>query len=49
MVVVFIVEFIIGGVGSVIVLLLGYYEIIRKICDFYDVLFIFEEVLIGFG
>ncbi|MCL2923925.1 MAG: aminotransferase class III-fold pyridoxal phosphate-dependent enzyme [Trichodesmium sp. MAG_R04] len=45
----FIAEPIIGGAGSAIVPPPGYYETIRKICDFYDVLFISEEVLTGFG
>lgn len=45
----FIAEPIIGGAGSAIVPPPGYYETIREICDFYDVLFISEEVLTGFG
>jgi adenosylmethionine-8-amino-7-oxononanoate aminotransferase len=37
------------GIGSAIVPPPGYYEKIREICDFYDVLFISEEILTGFG
>ncbi len=45
----FIAEPIIGGAGSAIVPPPGYYEKIREICDAYDVLFIAEEVVTGFG
>lgn len=45
----FIAEPIIGGAGSAIVPPPGYYEKIREICDRYDVLFIAEEVITGFG
>jgi len=45
----FIAEPIIGGAGSAIVPPSGYYEKIREICDAYDVLFIAEEVVTGFG
>lgn len=45
----FIAEPIIGGAGSAIVPPPGYYEKIREICDFYDVLFISEEIITGFG
>lgn len=45
----FIAEPIIGGAGSGIVPPLGYYEKIREICDTYDILFIAEEVVTGFG
>ena len=45
----FIAEPIIGGAGSAIVPPPGYYEKIREICDFYDILFISEEVITGFG
>lgn len=49
MIVVFIVILIIGGIGGVIVLLFGYFERIREICDFYDIFFIVDEVIIGLG
>ncbi|MTJ29323.1 aspartate aminotransferase family protein [Aphanizomenon sp. UHCC 0183] len=45
----FIAEPIIGGAGSAIVPPPGYYEKIREICDFYDILFISEEIITGFG
>jgi adenosylmethionine-8-amino-7-oxononanoate aminotransferase len=45
----FIAEPIIGGAGSAIVPPPGYYEKIREICDRYQVLFIAEEVITGFG
>lgn len=45
----FIAEPIIGGAGSAIVPPPGYYETIREICDFYDILFISEEIITGFG
>lgn len=45
----FIAEPIIGGAGSAIVPPSGYYEKIREICDRYEVLFIAEEVITGFG
>jgi len=45
----FIAEPIIGGVGSAIVPPVGYYERIREICDYYDILFIAEEVITSFG
>ena len=45
----FIAEPIIGGAGSAIVPPIGYYEKIREICDTYDILFISEEVITGFG
>ena len=45
----FIAEPIIGGAGSAVVPPPGYYERIREICDFYDILFIAEEVITGFG
>lgn len=44
----FIAEPILGG-GGVIVPPSGYYEIIREICDKYDVLWIADEVITGFG
>nr|VFJ48019.1 MAG: N(6)-acetyl-beta-lysine transaminase precursor [Candidatus Kentron sp. FW] len=45
----FIAEPIVGGAGSAIVPPAGYYEKIREICDAYDVLFITEEIITGFG
>jgi adenosylmethionine-8-amino-7-oxononanoate aminotransferase len=45
----FIAEPIVGGSGSAITPPPGYYERIREICDHYDVLFISEEVVTGFG
>ncbi|EPF22827.1 MAG: aminotransferase class III-fold pyridoxal phosphate-dependent enzyme [Microcystis aeruginosa Ma_MB_F_20061100_S19] len=45
----FIAEPIIGGAGSAIVPPPGYYEKVREICDFYDILWISEEVITGFG
>lgn len=48
-IVVFIVELIIGVVGGVVVLLKDYYKVIKEICDYYDILFIVDEVMIGFG
>ncbi|MEA5469867.1 aminotransferase class III-fold pyridoxal phosphate-dependent enzyme [Spirulina sp. 06S082] len=45
----FIAEPIIGGAGSAIVPPPGYYEKIREICDAYDILFIAEEIVTGFG
>jgi len=45
----FMAEPIIGGAGSAIVPPPGYYEKIREICDFYDILFISEEIITGFG
>ncbi|MGV6808427.1 MAG: aminotransferase family protein [bacterium] len=45
----FIAEPIIGGAGSAVVPPAGYYERIREICDAYDILFIAEEVITGFG
>jgi len=45
----FIAEPIIGGSGSAVVPPLGYYERIREICDRYDILFIAEEIITGFG
>jgi len=45
----FIAEPIVGGAGSAIVPKPGYYEKIREICDFYEVLLIAEEVVTGFG
>jgi adenosylmethionine-8-amino-7-oxononanoate aminotransferase len=45
----FIAEPIVGGAGSAIVPPVGYYEKIREICDAYDILFISEEVITGFG
>ena len=44
----FIAEPILGG-GGVIVPPSGYYEIIREICDKYEVLWIADEVITGFG
>ncbi|MEM9542552.1 MAG: aminotransferase class III-fold pyridoxal phosphate-dependent enzyme [Cyanobacteria bacterium P01_E01_bin.42] len=45
----FIAEPIVGGAGSAIVPPPGYYQKIREICDFYDILFISEEIITGFG
>ena len=45
----FIAEPIVGGSGSAITPPPGYYERIREICDYYDILFISEEVVTGFG
>ncbi len=45
----FIAEPIIGGAGSAIVPPPGYYEKIREICNLYNILFIAEEVVTGFG
>lgn len=45
----FIAEPIVGGSGSAITPPPGYYERIREICDHYDILFISEEVVTGFG
>lgn len=45
----FIAEPIVGGAGSGIVPPPDYYQKIREICDFYDVLFVAEEVITGFG
>lgn len=45
----FIAEPIVGGSGSGITPPPGYYERIREICDEYDILFISEEVITGFG
>jgi adenosylmethionine-8-amino-7-oxononanoate aminotransferase len=45
----FIAEPIVGGSGSAITPPPGYYERIREICDHYDILFISEEVITGFG
>ncbi len=39
----------ISGTGGVIVPPPGYYEKIREICDRYDILFISDEVICGFG
>jgi putrescine aminotransferase len=39
----------VAGTGGVIVPPPGYYETIRKICDQYEVLFIADEVICGFG
>ena len=40
---------IIGGTGGAIVPPPGYFERIREICDFYDILFIADEVITGLG
>lgn len=48
-IVVFIIEFIVGVVGVVFIFFFGYYEVIREICDKYDVLWIVDEVMIGVG
>jgi len=45
----FIAEPVIGTTGSAIVPPPGYYERIRDICDYYDVLFIADEVVTAFG
>tara|TARA_A100001037_G_scaffold47334_1_gene38948 strand:+ start:38505 stop:39854 length:1350 start_codon:yes stop_codon:yes gene_type:complete len=45
----FIAEPIIGTSMSAVVPPEGYYEIVRKICDKYDVLFISDEVMCGLG
>lgn len=45
----FIAEPIGGGASSALVPPPGYYERVREICDKYDVLFIAEEVVTGFG
>lgn len=45
----FIAEPIIGTTGGAIVPPPGYYETIRQICDQYDILFIADEVVTGFG
>ncbi len=37
------------GTGGAIVPPPGYYERIREICDFYEVLFVSDEVICGFG
>ncbi|MEW6662073.1 MAG: aspartate aminotransferase family protein [Bacillota bacterium] len=39
----------VAGTGGVLVPPPGYYEIIRKICDQYEVLFVSDEVICGFG
>lgn len=39
----------IGGTGGAIVPPPGYFKRIREICDFYDILFISDEVITGFG
>jgi len=45
----FIAEPLVSGVGSAIRPPPGYYEKIREICDRYDVLFVADEVVTGFG
>lgn len=40
---------IIGGTGGAIVPPPGYFEKIREICDFYDVLLVIDEVITGLG
>lgn len=45
----FIAEPIIGSTGGAIVPPQEYYKIIRQICDEYDILFIADEVVTGFG
>ncbi len=45
----FIAEPIIGSTGGAIVPPPGYYETIKEICEKYDVLFIADEVITGFG
>ncbi|WP_093047327.1 aspartate aminotransferase family protein [Salipaludibacillus aurantiacus] len=45
----FIAEPVIGASGGAIVPPPGYYERIKEICDKYDVLFIADEVMTGFG
>ena len=45
----FIAEPIVAGVGSAITPPPGYYEKIKEICNEYDILFIAEEVVTGFG
>jgi adenosylmethionine-8-amino-7-oxononanoate aminotransferase len=45
----FIAEPIVGAAGGVMIPPPGYYERIREICDQYDILFIADEVITGFG
>ena len=45
----FVAEPIVGGVGSALPPPSGYFAKIRTICDQYDVLFIADEVITGFG
>jgi len=45
----FIAEPIIGSTGGAITPPTGYYQVIREICDEYDILFIADEVITGFG
>lgn len=45
----FVVELIVGVVGVVIILLLGYYEVFEDVCCWYSILFIVDEVMMGFG
>jgi adenosylmethionine-8-amino-7-oxononanoate aminotransferase len=45
----FIAEPIVGGAGSAITPPPGYYEKIKEICEHFDVLFISEEIVTGFG
>lgn len=45
----FIAEPIIGAAGGAIVPPPGYYQVIKKICEKYDVLFIADEVMTGMG
>lgn len=45
----FIAEPIIGTTGGAIVPPPGYYEMIREICDHFQILFIADEVITGFG
>lgn len=45
----FIAEPIVGSTGGAIVPPPGYYQMIRNICDKFDILFIADEVVTGFG
>ena len=45
----FIAEPIVGAAGPGITAPAGYYEQVREICDRYDVLFIADEIITGFG
>lgn len=45
----FIAEPIIGAAAAAVTPPMEYYQVIRKICDKYDVLFIADEVMTGFG
>lgn len=48
MIVVVFVEFIVGFVG-VILFVFGYLQCLCELCDYYGILLVFDEVIIGFG